>query len=435
MLTNLTPNAAYDFVVESTDPSRNGPSLGSRLTFTTSSSPDLTPPVISGLVRTAVIGDKNTFNWSTDKFATTQLRSGLNTAMTSQASAPGLSLDHDLTIVLQPGTTYYVAAVAMDNSGNSSESGSISFTTAGVADVTAPTTTASLGNGSYIDAQNVTLTTDKPANIYYTTNGSEPTTSSQMYNSPINVTSSKSLKFFALDGAGNKELAKSVDLTIQYLVIGGTSDDNGTLTCPGLVNSNETAICNVTANAGYKVKTISGCGGELNGTSYITASITGNCTVNAVFSLVSITSPTYTVTPVTGAGFSIFPENVQTVVYGNTATFTVNPTAGYGILSVSGCNGTLNSSSYTAANITDNCNITVTTVKRSGNGTSNTTPNIADALKALQAYAGLLTLSASEKIIFDVAPLSSTGVPLGNNVIDAADVILILRRSVGIGNW
>ena len=75
------------------------------------------------------------------------------------------------------------------------------------------------------------------------------------------------------------------------------------------------------------------------------------------------------------------------------------------------------------------------TVKRSGNGTSNTTPNIADALKALQAYAGLLTLSASEKIIFDVAPLSSTGVPLGNNVIDAADVILILRRSVGIGNW
>jgi len=141
------------------------------------------------------------------------------------------------------------------------------------------------------------------------------------------------------------------------------------------------------------------------------------------------------VTPVTGAGFSIFPENVQTVVYGNTATFTVNPTAGYGILSVSGCNGTLNSSSYTAANITDNCNITVTTVKRSGNGTSNTTPNIADALKALQAYAGLLTLSASEKIIFDVAPLSSTGVPLGNNVIDAADVILILRRSVGIGNW
>jgi M6 family metalloprotease-like protein len=64
-----------------------------------------------------------------------------------------------------------------------------------------------------------------------------------------------------------------------------------------------------------------------------------------------------------------------------------------------------------------------------------TQPTINDALKVLQAVAGPNTLTPAEQIRYDVAPLGSNGSPLGNGVLDAADVILILRRSIGIGSW
>lgn len=64
-----------------------------------------------------------------------------------------------------------------------------------------------------------------------------------------------------------------------------------------------------------------------------------------------------------------------------------------------------------------------------------TQPSINDALKVLQAVVGLIPLTATEQIRYDVAPLGGSGTPLGNGVLDDADVILILRRSIGIGSW
>jgi uncharacterized repeat protein (TIGR02543 family) len=62
-------------------------------------------------------------------------------------------------------------------------------------------------------------------------------------------------------------------------------------------------------------------------------------------------------------------------------------------------------------------------------------PTVADALKALQAYSGIVSLTPEEKIRYDVAPLSANGVPQGNGAVDFADIIILLRKSVGIGNW
>jgi hypothetical protein len=62
-------------------------------------------------------------------------------------------------------------------------------------------------------------------------------------------------------------------------------------------------------------------------------------------------------------------------------------------------------------------------------------PTIADALKVLLAINGTTPLTAAELIRYDVAPLSDTGTPSGNGTIDDADVILLLRRSIGIGSW
>jgi uncharacterized repeat protein (TIGR02543 family) len=143
----------------------------------------------------------------------------------------------------------------------------------------------------------------------------------------------------------------------------------------------------------------------------------------------------YIVTPSAGTGSSTNPATGQSVNHGATTSFTISPNAGYGILSVTGCGGTLTGSTYTTGTITGICTVTVTTVKRSGNGGSGSAPTVADALKALQAYYNLVTLTPTEMLLYDVAPLSVGGIPQGNNVIDIADVILILRRSVGIGSW
>jgi len=86
-------------------------------------------------------------------------------------------------------------------------------------DATAPATTASPPGGTYSTAQSVTLTCNDGAGsgcnkIYYTTDGSNPTTSSPIYSSPINISATTTVKFFAKDLAGNSESVKTETYTI-----------------------------------------------------------------------------------------------------------------------------------------------------------------------------------------------------------------------------
>lgn len=55
------------------------------------------------------------------------------------------------------------------------------------------------------DCEKVTLSTNEPATVYYTTNGTIPTSGSKKYSTPISVKSNTTLKFFAVDAAGNEE--------------------------------------------------------------------------------------------------------------------------------------------------------------------------------------------------------------------------------------
>lgn len=98
-----------------------------------------------------------------------------------------------------------------DNAGNWSQvySDTISLSTG------TPITTASPAGGTYKSAQTVTLTANKAATIYFTTNGAVPTTSSPVYTSPISISATKTLKFFALDTAGNSGSVKTEIYTID----------------------------------------------------------------------------------------------------------------------------------------------------------------------------------------------------------------------------
>jgi hypothetical protein len=71
-----------------------------------------------------------------------------------------------------------------------------------------PLTIANPIGGIYASPQTVTLTSNKPAIIYYTTNGSTPTLSSANSNSPVNVEipTTTTLKFFAKDGTNQEPL-------------------------------------------------------------------------------------------------------------------------------------------------------------------------------------------------------------------------------------
>lgn len=70
--------------------------------------------------------------------------------------------------------------------------------------VTGPTVSASPPGGLYNGPQSVTLTSSSSdSTIYYTTDGSAPTQTSAIYLSPIAISSTTTLKFFAKDSGGN----------------------------------------------------------------------------------------------------------------------------------------------------------------------------------------------------------------------------------------
>ncbi len=77
-------------------------------------------------------------------------------------------------------------------------------------DTVPPVTTVFPPGGSYPGGIAVTLTANEPAAIYYTVDGSEPSPASARYVDLIVCIISTSLRFFAVDTAGNRELSHSV---------------------------------------------------------------------------------------------------------------------------------------------------------------------------------------------------------------------------------
>jgi YD repeat-containing protein len=100
-------------------------------------------------------------------------------------------------------------------------------------DTIAPTTTLSPSGGIYNTPQSVTLTCNDGSGsgcdkIYYTTDGSIPTTSSAVYLNPINISATTILMFFAKDLAGNSESIKNQTYTISTsMVVVQLKDSNG----------------------------------------------------------------------------------------------------------------------------------------------------------------------------------------------------------------
>jgi hypothetical protein len=118
----------------------------------------------------------------------------------------------------------------------------------GIKGTTLPVVTPSVAGGTYCAAQTVTLTGDSTAcasgcTIYYTTDGTDPliSTSVQTYSGSISVSSSETLKYYAVNGNGISGDAGSATYTIASSVTGSCGSANGSFfdTAPdsGLCNA------------------------------------------------------------------------------------------------------------------------------------------------------------------------------------------------------
>jgi len=168
-------------------------------------------------------------------------------------------------------------------------------------------------------------------------------------------------KQFAATYSGDATNAPSSSTTVTVVVgsyaVTPTAAASGSLnpSTPQTVVWGNTAAFTVTPNSGYRLDTVSGCGGSLSGSIYTTGPVTADCTVAATFSTIA-----FTVTPNSAAGGSITPSAPQSVALGTVTAFTVAPNTGYRIDTASGCGGTLSGTTYTTGAVTADCAVTAT---------------------------------------------------------------------------
>ena len=95
-------------------------------------------------------------------------------------------------------------------------------------DNTVPIISITTPGGLYNTTKTVLLKLSKSGIIYYTLDGTTPTTSSTKYNSSIVIASNKVLKYFAVDLAGNKSPVYSQTYTIDKVApkVSSTSPAN-----------------------------------------------------------------------------------------------------------------------------------------------------------------------------------------------------------------
>ena len=311
-------------------------------------------------------------------------------------------------------TLYYYS---VDTAGNSETVKSQLFKV----DTIAPTTTASPPGGTHVSAQSITLTCNDSGGsgceeIYYSTDGTDPPTT--LYSGPIYIAATTTLKFFAVDFAGNQESVETEGYIIAYTVT-PSAGANGSISpsAPQTVNYGSTTSFTAAANTGYHIASVTGCGGTPYSNSsntvttytYTTDPITGDCTVAATFAINQ-----YSVTAGAGSNGSLDSSTPSpvTVNYNGTTSFKFNADSNYHVASVSGCSGspysnssnTVTTYTYTTDPITADCSVSATfaintyavTPSVTGSGTIN--PSAPQTLNYNQTTQFILTPNSGYSI-------------------------------------
>ncbi|MFO0585663.1 MAG: hypothetical protein U0229_25560 [Anaeromyxobacter sp.] len=149
----------------------------------------------------------------------------------------------------------------------------------------------------------------------------------------------------------------SASFALQTFVITGSAGAGGTVSCPSPVDYGSSPTCSITPSPGYHVVDVLVDGGSVGPqTSWQFVSVTAGHTVSATFAI-----DTYTIASSAGANGSISPSGSTSVNHGGSQTYTITPSAGYHLatLTVDGAAAAA-ASSYTFSNVTAAHTIAVT---------------------------------------------------------------------------
>jgi subtilisin family serine protease len=194
-----------------------------------------------------------------------------------------------------------------------------------------------------------------------------------------------------------------------HVVIEAVSGTNGAITPSGpvSVNAGDSQAFTITPNTGYHVSDVLVDSVSVGAvTTYTFDSVTANHTIQATFAI-----NTYTVTPTAGPHGTISPATPQTVNFLQPVSFTITPNTGYHIASVTGCNGTLNGSTYTTGPVTADCTVSAMfaintyalTVTKAGTGSGTVTSspagiNCGSSCSATYDHGTVVTLTAASSV-------------------------------------
>ncbi len=205
---------------------------------------------------------------------------------TTDGSAPSTSSNRYSSPISFYDTTK-LRAIAV--SGNYSGSTILEYTVK-VPQLAAPTFSVPDGtsaNGYILSGTKLTISSVSGATIYYTTDGTEPTTNSSKYSSPITVSSDITIKAMAAANGYKNSSAASVGYKLgSAFTITASAGANGSISPPGSSSVVQTGskTYTITPNNGYKVDVVLVDGASVGAVSaYTFSNVTGNHTISATF--------------------------------------------------------------------------------------------------------------------------------------------------------
>ena len=256
---------------------------------------------------------------------------------------------------LSSGVTYYVGVTSLNSVG---ESGAITYDTGYLATPVSSftVTPSSLGNGAIGPSSPQTIAANSSAVFALAPDSGYQVAS-------VGGTCGGSLSgnsyTTAAITAACTVIASFEEIPVVSFTVTPSSGVNGSIspTTPQTVQENAQTQFTLTPASGYRVANVGGtCSGSLSGNTFTTDQVTSNCSVQASFEEIPVT--TYSVTPSAGAGGSISPSSSQSVASGGTTSFTLSATSGFQIDTVGGtCGGTLSFNTYTTNAISADCTV------------------------------------------------------------------------------
>ena len=137
LLSGLTASTSYHYRVLSKDAAGNL-ALSGDYTFTTAAPPDITPPLISGVVSSSITATSAAISWTTNEASNSQIQYGTTTSYgASTTLATGMVTAHSQSLSgLTASTSYHYRVLSKDAAGNLAISGDYTFTTLSSIDIT-----------------------------------------------------------------------------------------------------------------------------------------------------------------------------------------------------------------------------------------------------------------------------------------------------------